>query len=126
MIPIPSFLTGPLIWGLGIALAVSLAANGLLTRAYLGQRDDTTAAQAQRDQARAAAKECSDATEALAETGRLRERAAIPAREAAKAKAQTLERQADQVLATPATVPGDDCKSAQDRVDVWWQGRGKP
>jgi hypothetical protein len=126
MIPIPSMLAGPLVWGLGIALALSVAGNGILMRAWLGQRDETAVANTERNQARTAAQECSERTEAMQETARLRARAAIPARAAAQAKAETLTKQADQVLATPATVPSDDCKSAADRVDLWWQGRAKP
>ena len=47
------------------ALALSVAANGLLGWAWLDQRDDTTAAIAARDQARGAASACSDACSAI-------------------------------------------------------------
>ena len=63
---------GRLTAGLALALLASLAANGLLGWAYLGQRDDATQARAdlgameqQRDGARADARACSDATDDL-------------------------------------------------------------
>jgi hypothetical protein len=125
MIPIPAFLTGPLIWCLGIALALSLGANSVLTWAYLGQRDDKVAAAKDRDQARADATACSKGVEEMVDKREKRFAAAAPARAAAQVKAETLTKQADQVLATPATVQGDECKSAADRVDAWWAARGK-
>ena len=63
---------GRLTAGLAIALLASLAANGAMGWAYLGQRDDAAQARAdlgameqQRDSARQAASACSDATDDL-------------------------------------------------------------
>jgi hypothetical protein len=124
MIPFPTL--GPVMIGMCIALAASIGANVLLTHAYLGQRDDTAAAQAQANQANAAAAQCSTAVDALQETAQIRRQAADKARTEAKVLATTHAQRADQVLATPPSTPGDDCKSARDRVDAWWAARGKP
>ena len=58
---------------LAVLLLISLAANGVLGWAYLGQRDSTTAARTailgverERDGARGAAQACSDGVEGLA------------------------------------------------------------
>lgn len=115
-----------------VVLAISVAANAALGWAYLGQRDDTTTAQAalrdmegQRDGAREAASACSDSVEALRELADQRGRDAAQARAAAAAKALGHNQRADQILAAPAPVPGDACASAQARVDSWLQGRAQ-
>ena len=126
MIPLPAM--SPML----IALAISLAVNGVLGWAYLGQRDDTTKARAdlrgmegQRDGARQAASECSDSVDDLRELADRRGREAAQARASAAGKAQSHNQRADQILATPAPVPGDACASAQARVDDWLKGRAK-
>lgn len=106
-----------------VALAISVAANGVLGWAYLGQRDDTTAAQGERDQARADASACSDATEDLRELAGKRSAAAAPARAAAAATAQGLQQRADYTLSLQPKVPGDMCASMQALGDGWLQGR---
>lgn len=118
MMPLPA--TNPLI----IALGLSLAANGVLGWAYLGQRDETTAAAGQRDQARADATACSDAVEDLRELAAKRNAAAAPARVAASAAAQGLNARADYTLGLQPKVPGDMCASMQALGDEWLQGRG--
>lgn len=107
---------------LGVALAISMAGNAGLTYAYLGQRDETTAAQGERDNARAAASACSDATEALAELSAKRAKEATAARLDAAAKARSREELADAILNTPAS-DADDCKAASDRAAAWLKGR---
>ncbi|MBV7541022.1 hypothetical protein KW835_07980 [Acidovorax sp. sic0104] len=106
-----------------VALVISLAANAWLGRAYLGQRDETTAAAGQRDQARADATACSDAVEDLHELGRKRAAAAAPARAAATTAAQGLNARADYTLGLQPKVPGDMCASMQALGDEWLQGR---
>jgi hypothetical protein len=106
-----------------VALAISVAANGVLGWAYLGQRDDTTAAQGERDQARADASACSDATEDLRELAGKRSAAAAPARAAAAATAQGLQQRADYTLGLQPKVPGDMCASMQALGDEWLKGR---
>ncbi|CAN7411659.1 hypothetical protein LJR074_002609 [Acidovorax sp. LjRoot74] len=127
MIPLPTL--SPIL----IALAISLAANGLLGWAYLGQRDDTAVAktalrdmEGQRDGIRQAASACSDSVDDLRELADKRARDAAPARAAAASTAQGHNQRADQILAAPAPVPGDVCASAQARVDDWLKSRNKP
>lgn len=107
---------------MAIALAISMLANAGLTKVYLGQRDQTTVAQGERDQARAAASACSDATEALAELAAKRAKEAKAARAAAALAAKDRDQRADEILTTPATST-DDCKAAQDRATTWLKGR---
>ena len=107
-----------------IIILLSLAANAVLGWAYLGQRDDTTAAADQRDQARADATACSDAVEDLRELAGKRHAAAAPARAAASAVAQGLNARADYTLGLRPKVPGDMCASMQALGDEWLQGRG--
>lgn len=108
-----------------IVLGLSLAANGVLGWAYLGQRDDATAAAGQRDQARADATACSDAVEDLRELADKRRAAAAPARAAAGTAAQGLNQRADRTLGLQPKVPGDMCASMQALGDDWLQGRGQ-
>ncbi len=115
-----------------VMLGISLAANGLLGWAYLGQRDDTAVAktalrdmEGQRDGARQAASACSDSVDDLRELADKRARDAAPARAAAASAAQGHNQRADLILSTPAPVLGDACASAQARVDEWLKGRAK-
>ena len=124
---------GRLTAGLAIALLASLATNGAMGWAYLGQRDDAAQARAdlgaveqQRDGARADASACSDATDDLRTLADQRAIEAQAARAEAAAQARTHQQKADAILATPPAVPGDDCKSAQMRVDNWLKGRAQP
>lgn len=116
-----------------IILLVSLAANGLLGWAYLGQRDDATEARAavsakgqELAGARGAAQACSTAVDELRRLADKRAREAETARRAAGARKAAYDRQADAILAAPPAVPGDACASAQHRVDAWLQGRAQP
>lgn len=107
---------------LGIALAISMGLNAIGGWAYLGQRDATVAAQGERDQARAAATACSDATEALRTLADQREKENKALRAAAALKAQGHDQKADEILATPASNP-DSCIAADQRFDNWLKGR---
>ncbi|HET7155706.1 MAG TPA: hypothetical protein VFI87_10115 [Hyphomicrobiaceae bacterium] len=107
-------------------LLASVVVNLALGWAYLGERDRTAVATTERDQARGDATACSDATDALREAadkraadGKTRQAAA---RQASVGRTST----AQQILATPAAVPGDDYASARARVDGWLQTRAKP
>ena len=113
----------PAINPLIIVLGLSLALNGVLGWAYLSQRDETTAAAGQLDQARADATACSDAVEDLRELASKRNAAAAPARAAAKTAALGLNARADYTLGLQPKVPGDMCASMQALGDEWLQGR---
>lgn len=111
---------------IAIILTISLLANAALGYAYLGQRDATTQAVAQAEQAQDAATACSKAVDDLDTQAKKRKAAAKPRIEAAAKAADSNNRAADKILSTPAAMPGNDCQSAQARVDNWWQERTKP
>lgn len=115
----------PAINPLLVALAISVAVNAALGWAYLGQRDETTEAAGQRDQARADATACSDAVQDLRELAEKRKAAAAPARADAASTAQGLQQRADYTLGLQPKVPGDMCASMQALGDEWLQGRGR-
>ena len=106
-----------------VVLALSLLANTSLVYVYMGARDELAVAETDRDAARAAATACSDATEDLMALSAKRAQQSQPAIAAAAARATTADKRADEVLATPATVPGNDCQSADDRVGKWLRNR---
>lgn len=110
---------------LAVALVISVLANLFLGSAYLGQRDTATVAVVQQHQATGAATACSQGTEALVTKAEERKVKAAPRREQAKKAAEVHERRADVILATPPAAPADDCKSAQARIDTWWEARSK-
>lgn len=116
----------PIIMGLAIALAVSVAGNASIGWAWLGARDDLATATVERDNARGLASACSDATEALREQADQRAAAAKPRQAAARATAAAHGDRALEILTTPAAVPGDDYASARRRVDGWLQRRRAP
>lgn len=104
---------------LGIALAISLAGNGVLGKIYMGARDARTQAVADRDSARGAAKACSDATEALSDLAAKRKKDSDAEVEAANDRARQAQDEAAQILASPSKVPGNVCASAQAEVDAF-------
>lgn len=108
---------------IALVLAVSLIANLGIGYAYLGQRDQTTAATKDRDSARGAAQSCSDSVDAL--QIRAADRAVKAKKDiaAAAARARSADERADLVLATPASTPGDACKSADTRATQWLKAR---
>ena len=115
-----------------IVLLISLAANALLGYTYLGQRDDLTALKSnlqsmeqQRDGARRAASDCSDAVEDMRTLADKRLKAAATARAEASDAAKKANKRADDLLKSQPAVPGDMCASAQIRVDTWLQNRGQ-
>jgi hypothetical protein len=116
----------PILLIMGVSLALSLAGNAVLGKVYLDARDERVEATGARDQARAAASSCSDATEALRELADKQAAEGKAAAAVARRKANSHEQLAQQILATPASTPGDDCKSAHDRARTWLQGRAKP
>lgn len=105
---------------LNIALATSLAINAALGWAYLGQRDKAVVAVERTEQATGVAVACSAGVDSLQTQAETRRLAAVPQILAAKQTAVAANKRADTILATPASTPGNDCKSAADRVDAWW------
>lgn len=115
----------PAINPLAIILALSVAANVFIGRAYLAQRDTATTATHQRDQARSDANACSDAAQDLRELADKRAKSAAPARAAAASAAQGLQARADYTLRLQPKNPGDMCASMQALGDEWLQGRAQ-
>lgn len=109
---------------LTIILAISLATNCALGYLYLGQRDTATVQTVKTEQATGAAVACTAGVEEVQKAAIIRHREAAPKIEAARQQAETHNKAADLILSTPAAVPGDDCKSAQARVDDWWGKEG--
>lgn len=104
-----------------IALVMSLAANAGLTWAYLGQRDSTIEATSNLDTATEAAKSCSNSVKDMGAAAHKRQANAAVPRAAAAASAVQGNKRADTILSTPATAPGNDCKSVTDRANNWFK-----
>lgn len=68
---------------------------------------------------------CQGVLEGLETRTRAAEIAAKAATRAASEYAKGLHKRADVQLATPATRPGDDCGSAEDRAKLWLEGDRK-
>lgn len=113
-------------WVYVAAIAVLTASSAAMGWAWLGARDRVAELTGQRDQANSAARMCSESVINLQRLAAKRLREGQPAIAAAAKTAQAADQRADQILATPPSTPGDDCKSAQDQVDSWLASRGKP
>jgi len=112
IMPAMSILSKPIVW-VSIALALSVTANVGLYKMWQREVRQSGALTAQRDNALAAGKACSEGVERLRKAGE--ERAAEVARELARARdaARRAETRALETLGTAPTVPGDACASAQ-------------
>ena len=106
-----------------IALVVSVLSNIALGWAWLGQHDKAVVSKVEERQAVGVALQCSQGTEQLEQKAMQRQAQAAPKIAAAASSARQADERADQILSTPASVPGDDCRSAADRVDAWWKAR---
>lgn len=115
-----------------VALLCSLVANGLLGWGYLAGRDKLAALQErvqavaqERDSALAGAQACNDGVQRLQALAESRAREAAAARRQAAQAAADHALRADEVLAAPPAVPGDDCASARVRIGRWLKGRAR-
>lgn len=106
-----------------LVLVASLAANGVLWHEVGKEHDARTAAETSLVTANAATKACNDSVTQLETEARDRAAENTKLRQEAQNRRHAQESLAQQILATPATVPGDDCKSAQDRVRNWLKAR---
>ena len=113
----------PIVIAVAVAMAISLAGNIGLTYAYLGARDTATEANDMKDMALGAAATCSASITSLESAAKAQKAQAEVAIAAAEAKARTRNQSADRILSTPASTPGNDCKSASDRATEWLKGR---
>jgi F0F1-type ATP synthase membrane subunit b/b' len=124
---------GAVIGALLLLLALALIGDFFLYHGYTGEKSradkaETNLATANKatEDANAATKTCNDSIAGLADAAKKAGFAAGEARERARKKSLALEGQAQTELSTPATVPGNDCKSAQDRVTRILKERAKP
>lgn len=115
-----------------VALAVSLCINAALGWLWLAARDDVAAGesrieavQQERDVALITAQACSDGVQRLQALAESRAKEAAAARRQAAQTAADHARRADEVLAAPPAVPGDDCASARVRIGRWLKGRAR-
>lgn len=113
-------------WVYVIAIALLSASSWAMGWAWRSARDRVATLLVERDQAIGAASQCSESVANLQRLAAKRLREGQPAIAAAAKTAQVAEQRADQILAAPASTPGDDCKSAQDQVDSWLASRVKP
>jgi hypothetical protein len=109
-----------------VSLGPSVAGNAALGWAWVGAREKAATTVLQRDDARAVASACSDATDDLRELADKRGAEAKKAQAIARDAATGRQQAAQTILSTPAAVPGDACASAQVRVDAWLRGRVQP
>lgn len=108
---------GAAIGALLLLVACSLLANLFLFSGWQGEKSRADKAAADLVTANGQTEACNKSIAGLEDAAFKRGASAERARETAKRKAADLERQAQTELSTPATTPGNDCKSAQDRVD---------
>ncbi|WP_295850295.1 hypothetical protein [uncultured Xylophilus sp.] len=120
--PVRASIAGYLLGALALLLGVSILGNVLLWSA----RDRALLAAQERDQARDAARICSDATEDLRDLADARGREAKAAQASARARSVDAGRRATQEIAMPPAVSGDDYASARARLDRWQAGRAQP
>lgn len=99
-----------------IALVASLLGNVWLWNEKEAEHDRATSLNTQLATANKATKACNDSIAGLEKAARKQGAQAERARIEAAERRKKRNEQADRELSTPATVPGDDCKSAQDRV----------
>jgi hypothetical protein len=108
---------GAVIGALLLLLTLALIGDLYLFQAWQADKERAVKAEADLGTANGQTKICNDSIKGLQDESFKRGELANKAREVARQKAAELERQAQSELSTPATTPGNDCKSAQDRVD---------
>jgi uncharacterized protein HemX len=106
-----------------VILALSLLANVWLWHEKEVEHDGKVKAEANLTTANAATKACNDSIGELEQQAKERKAENDKLRREAESRRKAQESLAQQILSTPATTPGNDCKSAQDRVRNWLKGR---
>lgn len=112
-------------WGMrGYSKAKSLQADlDEQVQATADMKDERDKARIERAAALDAAEACSRSVEALKQAADEREAENAHARQQAAGKAHQHRQKANEIMATPASVPGDDAASAQDRIWKWLENR---
>lgn len=112
---------------LALLLALSVAGNAVLAKVWLGADRRATAATEQRDQAAGVAKTCSDATDAVAETARIRAKAGLLETEKAAERAKTAAERANHERSAPVAPPeapkAQACDLAEKQNAEWLANR---
>jgi hypothetical protein len=108
-----------------IVMALSLLANLWLYREWRGEHDAKVAVETKLTEANKQTKACNDSIGQLETAAFERGQQAEKDRAAAAERNKKHASRADRELATPATTPGNECKSAKDRVSRWL-GERKP
>jgi hypothetical protein len=106
-----------------IVLALSLAANAFMWHRIGVEHDGKVAAEASLDTANKATQACNDSVTELERQAKSRDAENLALRKEAENRRRAQESLAQQILSTPATVPGNDCQSARDRVVNWLKAR---
>lgn len=115
-----------LVAGFVLVLLASLAGNRVLYAKWQKAKEATTAAETKLGQANEQTEACNASIAGLEAAARAQGAAGEKARQAAAERRKKRNQGADVELSTPATVPGNDCKSAQDRVDRILARRARP
>lgn len=115
----------PLMAGLGIALALSLAGNALLFKLRDNALERASAAETRHAQATAAAKACSAGVARVRQEEAVRRAAVEKQAKAAETRARSAERRALATLQAQPSVPGNACASAEALARTWLQERRK-
>jgi hypothetical protein len=100
-----------------------VASNAYTGWAWLQARDRAAMLQERLDNTVDVARECSRGVDAIKIDADRRVAAARAVGAAAAKLAAAGDQRADQILARPATVPGNDCASAQAQIDDWLANR---
>lgn len=106
-----------------IALVLSIALNVWLWHEKGVEHDARTTAETSLNTANTATETCNKSIAGLETAAEARGAAAERGRQAAADKRRQAEKTAQQILSTPASTPGNDCKSAHDRMADWLKGR---
>jgi hypothetical protein len=106
-----------------LALATS---NYFLFSWWQEERDAATTAGEQLAETLRDAEQCTAGVKALQVESAAAAASAASAVAAAQKKAETLQARAQRQLRTPASTPGDDCKSSAQRFDRWLTERAQP
>lgn len=100
-------------------------ANVVLFNWWQTERDAATQAGEQLAIATRSAQECSAGVESLVTEAKLKAASAAKSIASARKKAENAERRVRDILSSGPSQPGNDCASAQDRVNQWLTERDK-
>jgi chromosome segregation ATPase len=106
-----------------LVLALSLGGNAWQWHRNGVEHDARVKVEADLTTANNATKACNDSIGELERQARDRDAENTKLRQEAQNRRRAQESLAQQILSTPATVPGNDCQSAKDRVANWLKGR---